>query len=327
MTSPDNTAAHDAPSDPPPEFRCGYVALIGRPNAGKSTLLNQILGSKLAITSAKPQTTRNRIAGVRTDPSMQVIVLDTPGIHKGWTELNRAMVERALGVLEEVDVVCWIGDMTRMARQAEAGEDVLDPEDHEIAAALTSAGRPIVFVANKIDVVPHPLLLPVFEAVTSAVPVEAAIPVSALTGDGVPELLEVVRGLLPVGPALYPEEEWTQVSERFLVAEIVREKIFHLTEQEVPYSAFVDIVQFDESERDERGLVRIFADVLVERGTQKGIVIGKGGEMLKRIGTLARKEIQEVLGCRVYLELHVKVERDWTRSARGLRRVGFDSQG
>lgn len=309
-----------------PDFRTGYVALIGRPNAGKSTLLNQILGNKLAITSAKPQTTRNRIAGIHTDDAMQVILLDTPGIHKAWTELNKAMVDRALRALKEVDVICWLGDMTRLARRVEAGEAVLEPQDHEIADALAATGRPIVFVANKIDVVPHPLLLPVIDAVRNRVGIADAIPVSALTGDGVADLLGALRELLPLGPPLYPEDEWAQVTERFLVAEIVREKIFHLTEQEVPYSTFVDIVQFDESERETRGLVRIFADILVERNAQKGILIGKGGEMLKRIGTLARKEIQETLGCRVYLELHVKVERDWTRSARGLRRVGFDRE-
>lgn len=307
------------------DFRTGYVALIGRPNAGKSTLLNQILGSKLAITSAKPQTTRNRIAGIHTDAQMQLVLVDTPGIHKGWTELNKAMVDRALSALGEVDLVCWLGDMTRLAQRIEAGESALEPQDHEIVAAMRASGRPIVFVANKIDVVPHPLLLPVIDEVRREVPLAAAIPLSALTGDGVAELLAEIRTLLPPGPPLFPEDEWTQVTERFLVAEIVREKIFHLTEQEVPYSAFVEIVKFDETERDSRNFVRIYADVLVERPSQKAIVIGRGGEMLKRIGTLARKEIQETLGCRVYLELHVRVERDWTRSARGLRRVGFDT--
>lgn len=313
---------HDTDS---PDYRTGYVALIGRPNAGKSTLLNQILGSKLAITSAKPQTTRNRIAGVHTTDAAQIVLVDTPGIHRAWTELNKAMVERALGVLGEVDAVCWLGDMTRLAQRIEAGEPALEAQDHEIVAAMRAAGRPIVFVANKIDVVPHPLLLPVIDQVRREVPLAAAVPVSALTGDGVDELLAEVRVLLPPGPPLFPEEEWTQVTERFLVAEIVREKIFHLTEQEVPYSAFVEIVKFDETERESRNLVRVYADVLVERGSQKAILIGRGGEMLKRIGTLARKEIQDTLGCRVYLELHVRIERDWTRTKRGLRRVGFDT--
>jgi len=307
------------------EFRCGYVALVGRPNAGKSTLLNRILGSKLAITSSKPQTTRNRIAGVHTDEACQLVLLDTPGIHQAWTELNKVMVASAFRVLEDVDAVCWLGDMTVLAKRAEAGKPILDADDEIIAAAAEAAGRPVIFVANKVDLVPHPLLLPVFQAISERLDLAAAIPTSALTGDGVDELQSVLRGLMPAGPALYPEDEWAQVTERFLVAEIVREKIFHLTEEEIPYATFVDVRRFDEDDRESRNIVRIYADVVVERKSQKGIVIGKGGEMLKRIGTLARKDIQEVLGCRVHLELYVKVEKDWTRSARGLRKVGFDN--
>ena len=193
-----------------------------------------------------------------------------------------------------------------------------------IAGLVRDSGAPLVFVANKIDVVPHPLLLPVIGAVGEAVPLAAAVPTSALTGDGVPELLREIRNHLPEGPPLFPPDEWAQVTERFLVSEIVREKVFHLTEQEVPYATHVVVRTFDESDRESKGLVRILADVVVERDSQKGIVIGRGGEMLKRIGTLARKELVEVLGARVYLELFVRVERDWTRSAKGLRRVGFD---
>ena len=306
-------------------FRCGYVALVGTPNAGKSTLLNRILGSKLAITSAKPQTTRNRIVGIHSDETMQAVLLDTPGIHEAWTELNRSMVQRATAALDEVDVVCWIGDMTELARRVEAQQPPLGEAELRIAELLARVSVPVVFVANKIDLVPHPLLLPVIDAVREAVDVASAVPVSALTGDGVPHLLAEVRGHLPEGPALFPPEEWAQVTERFLVSEIVREKIFHLTEQEIPYATHVVVRQFDESERETRGLIRINADIVVERPSQKGIVIGKGGEMLKRIGTLARKELIEVLDARVHLELFVRVERDWTRTARGLRRVGFDS--
>jgi len=316
-------------SDPhatPEGFRSGYVALVGRPNAGKSTLLNQILGSKLAITSAKPQTTRNRIAGIHTDDHMQAILLDTPGIHDPFTELNKSMVDRAVGAMEDVDVVCFLGDMTELARRAERGEDVFGGPEGQIVRILEGVRKPLVFVANKIDVVPVPLLLPVFEAADAALSPVASIPISALTGDGVPHLLDVLRQSLPEGPALYPPDEWAQVTERFLVSEIIREKIFHLTEQEVPYATHVEVRQFDETERERAGggLVRIFADVVVERSTQKGILIGKGGSMLKRIGTLARKELQEVLGCRVHLELFVKVERDWTKTLRGLRKVGFE---
>ncbi len=313
--------------DPNDGFRSGYVALLGRPNAGKSTLLNQILGSKLAITSAKPQTTRNRIAGIHTDERMQAVLLDTPGIHDPFTELNKSMVDRAMAVLDEVDVVCFLGDMTELARRAEKGEAIFGGPEAQIVQILQGVNKPVVFVANKIDVVPVPLLLPVFEAVSKELKTVASIPISALNGDGVPELLEVLRQSLPEGPPLYPPDEWAQVTERFLVAEIIREKIFHLTEQEVPYATHVEVRQFDESERDRpgTGVVRIFADIVTERPTQKGILIGKGGSMLKRIGTMARKELQEVLGCRVHLELFVKVERDWTKTARGLRKFGFES--
>lgn len=305
--------------------RCGYIALLGPPNAGKSTLLNQVLKSKLAITSAKPQTTRNRIVGIHTDETMQAVFLDTPGVHEAWTELNKAMVSRAEAAVSEADVTCWLGDMTAMARRIEAGHSALDDNDLRVAALLKKASCPVVFVANKVDVVPKELILPVIAAINEQLTPVASVPISALTGDGVAALLEELRSHLPESPLLYPEDEWAQVTERFLVAEIIREKIFHLTAQEVPYSTFIDVVRFDESERETRGLVRLYADVVVERGSQKGIVIGKGGEMLKRIGTLARKELQEVLGCRVYLELFVKVERDWTRTERGLRRVGFEA--
>lgn len=310
-------------TDETTDFRCGYVGLLGLPNAGKSTLLNRILGNKLAITSAKPQTTRKRIAGIHSDERMQAILVDTPGLHAPWTELNRSMVSRAAAVIDEVDVVCWVGDMTVHAAQVERGEPVLAADD-PVAERLERCAQPVIFVANKIDVVPHPLVLPVIDAVRNRLPIVAAVPISALTGDGVTALLDEIHRHLPPGPPLFPPDEWTQVSERFLVAEIVREKVFHLTEQEIPYATHVDVRQFDESQREgDRGIVKIYADIVVERESQKGIVIGRGGEMLKRIGTLARKELIELLGVRVYLELHVRVVRDWTRSPRGLRRAGF----
>jgi GTP-binding protein Era len=305
-------------------FVCGYAALIGRPNAGKSTLLNQILGSKLAITSSKPQTTRNRIAGIHTDEKMQVILLDTPGLHTAWTELNRQMVQAALGAISDVDVVVWLVDMTILARRAEAGEAILDKEDLSILDKLRAARRPVLLAANKMDVVPAPLVLPVIDAIRGAIELAAAVPISALTGDGVPGLMDEIRSRLPVHPALFPPDQWTQLSEKFLVSEIIREKIFHLTEQEVPYATAVEVVKFDEEERETKKIVKIYADIIVERGSQKGILIGRGGEMLKRIGTLARKEIQGLLDCRVYLELFVKVEHNWTKTSNGLKKVGFE---
>jgi GTPase len=304
-------------------FRCGAVALVGRPNAGKSTLLNQILGTKLAITSAKAQTTRHRIVGIHNTEGVQAILMDTPGIHEAWTELNRQMVDRALSTLSDADVVCWISDLTVMARRVEAGEPVFDAAEEHVAKAVVKAGLPMVFVPNKVDVVPHPLVLPIIAEVSERFNPAACVPLSALTGDGIDRLVKELSSHLPEGPALYPEDTWTQVSERFLVEEIIREKIFHLTEQEIPYASCIEVRKFDESERETKKLVKIYADIIVERGSQKGIVIGKGGEMLKRIGTLARRELQDVLACRVYLDLHVKVERDWTKTVKGLKKVGF----
>lgn len=312
-------------------FRCGSVAFFGRPNAGKSTLLNQILGSKLAITSHKPQTTRDRIAGIHNEDGHQIIFVDTPGYHEAWTELNKAMVERTRAALRDADVVLWLIDAAHYARKVEIAVKkeeeprLLDAFDQGMVEMLRELKTPVILVANKVDVVPKALLLPVLDAMNQALPLKAVVPTSALTGDNVGALLEEIRPLLPEHPALYPVDQWTEHTERFLVAEILREKIVHLTEQEIPYAAFVEIETFDESARDaKRPLVKIFARIVVERPSQKGIVIGKGGEMLKRIGQHARTEMEELLGCKVYLELFVSVEKDWTKSRKGLRRVGFE---
>lgn len=305
------------------EFRCGIVALIGRPNAGKSTLLNQLLGDKLAIISSKPQTTRDRIAGIYTDESMQAVLLDTPGIHKAWTELNKVMVRRAREAVQDADVVLWLEDMTLMVARQRAGQPAVDEATEEVLTMLRQAGRPVIFVPNKIDVVPPPQVLPAIDAARHAIELAAAVPLSALTGDGVADLKAEIFRHLPVAPALFPSDMWTEATERFLAGELVREKIFHLTEQEIPYATAVHVEQFDESERETRELVRIHATIAVERPAQKAIIIGKGGAMLKRIGTMAREDLQRLLGCRVHLELFVKVEKDWSRSQQGLRRLGY----
>jgi GTP-binding protein Era len=307
-------------------FRCGTVALFGTPNAGKSTLLNKLLGSKVAITSSKPQTTRNRIVGIFNEPDLQVVVVDTPGYHQAWTELNKAMISHTLATLQDTDLVVWLVDATVYARRVEAGEPVLDADDQPLMDRLERVGKPVVLVVNKVDVVPRPLLLPVMQYFSEARTFAAIVPLSALTGDNLTALTQVFRDHLPEHPPLYPPDTWTQVSERFLAAESIREKIFHLTEQEIPYATFVDIEKFDESEREgPKPIIKIFARIVVERPSQKGIVIGKGGDMLKRIGAAARKDLEELLGCKVYLELFVAVEKDWTKSRSGLRRVGFES--
>lgn len=305
-------------------FRCGYVALIGQPNAGKSTLMNAILGSKLAITSAKPQTTRHRISGIHNTESEQIILMDTPGIHEAWTELNKAMVQRSMEAISDADAICWILDASVHAKRIEEDRPIWDPQDQLIAEAIENRGTPLVIALNKIDIIPKPLLLPVIAALAELTKAPDVRLISALNGDEVDGLVRRFAELIPEHPPLYPQDEWARVSERFLVSETIREKIFHLTEQEIPYSTFVDIETFDESDRDTKNLVRIYARITVERGSQKGIIIGKGGEMLKRIGTMARKDIQKLLDSRVYLELFVKVESDWTKSKKGLKKVGFE---
>ncbi len=310
-------------TDENPTFRCGTVALIGRPNAGKSTLLNRILGAKLAITSPKPQTTRNRIVGVHTTDHSQLVLVDTPGLHKAWTELNKAMVKQTESAISDVDVVCWVEDMTVLVPRAERSQEPSDAAVDAIVDMLTRAGRPVILVANKIDAVSKPLLLPVIDALSKRLNLLAVVPMSALKGDGLPALIGEIEAKLPVSPALYPLDHWTEQSERFMVAEIIREKIFHLTEQEIPYACAVEIEVFNEEERETNDLVKIHAAIIVERDAQKPILIGKGGDMIKRIGTLARKDITELLECRVYLELFVKVVPEWTRTEKGLRKVGY----
>ncbi len=301
--------------------RMGTVALLGAPNAGKSTLLNGILGQRLAITSSKPQTTRDRIVGIHNGPDAQMVLIDTPGIHTARSELNKLMVQRALGALGEADVTLWVVDGITLAKRVEAGKPPLESALDPIASMLVDAGHPVVVALNKIDVVPRPLLLPVIDALSKRLTAEI-VPVSGLTGDGVPGLLSVVAEHLPLGDPRFDAEAWTPLSERFLAAEVIREKVFHHTEQEVPYACCVVLNVFDEAERA-NGRIRVQADIVLERDSQKGIVIGKGGEMLKRIGTAARKDLNTMLDTRVHLELFVKVEKDWTRSERGLRRLGL----
>lgn len=315
------------PTDPAsPPHRAGFVALVGRPNAGKSTLLNQVLGQKLSIVSAKPQTTRNRVVGIHTEPGLQAVLIDTPGIHLARSRLNKAMVQTAVTTLSEVDVVCWVIDVVPAAAAFEKGRPLMGKGEHELARMIAQAEPPLVTVAlNKVDLVSRPLVLPVMQAVAELLPDAVLVPISAMKGDGVPVLLEQWRQALPEGPAPYPAEQLTDAPERFIVAELIREKIFHLTQQEVPYSTAVEIELFDEDEREgDRPRVHIMARILVERDSQKGIIIGKGGAMLKQVGTLARKEIERLLGASVFLELHVSVHPKWTSSGRALRELGYE---
>jgi GTP-binding protein Era len=294
-----------------PPFKSGFVSLIGRPNSGKSTLLNLILGEKIAITSPKPQTTRNRILGIKNLPSGQVIFLDTPGIHRAKSILNQSMVRTALSTLQEVDSICFLVEA-----------DFPDNEENEwILENLKKTAKPIFLVINKIDLVSKGNLLPIMERYSRARPFEQMIPVSALWGDGVDVLVKELLKVLPEGPRLFPEEMITDLPERFLAAELIREKVFHLTRDEVPYATAAVVEEF--KERPDRNLVVIRATIQVERESQKGILIGEKGRMLKEIGRLAREEIEALLGTKVFLELWVKVEKNWRDDPQALRRLGF----
>ncbi len=293
------------------------MAIVGRPNVGKSTLLNRLMGQKLAIVSPKPQTTRGRILGVITRPDAQIAFLDTPGLHTAKGGLNHRMVQQALQGLADADIALFL---------IEAGSPAIDAATRKALEQVKAAGKPTLLVINKIDKLPRSRLLPLIERWKDLHSWTDIFPLSALKGENVDRFLEALIERLPEGPALFPPEQWTDMQERELSAELIREQLLRQTGQEVPYSAAVVVEQFDESRRAEgpRGLVRMSATIVVERDSQKGIVIGKGGARLKQIGTEARLEIERLLGAKVYLELFVRVEPGWTRTAKGLQRAGYE---
>ncbi|MEN8141570.1 MAG: GTPase Era [Thermodesulfobacteriota bacterium] len=291
------------------EIQTGMVALVGPPNVGKSTLLNTLLGQKISIVSPKPQTTRNRIMGIVNDDDYQIILLDTPGIHAAHSPLNQSLVRAALDSLAEVEVIVFMIDVTYPLpeRLAESGR------------VLQRTGKPVILIINKIDLVEKDELLPIIQAYQAIHPFQAILPISALHNDGCQELISELLPLLPKGPRIFPEDIPTDVSERFIVSEMIREKIFLLTHQEIPYATAVTIDAFQEGSRQ----VTIHATINVERSSQKGIIIGKGGKMLARIGREARFDIQELLGAKVVLKLWVKVVKEWSRRAASLRDFGY----
>ena len=292
-------------------FRCGYIAIVGRPNVGKSTLLNQILGEKVAIVSPKPQTTRNRITGIRTTESNQMVFLDTPGIHQARSLMNKRMVDIALDTLHEVDGVLWLIDA-----QTRSG-----PEDERIAETLRAVDAPVWVLLNKIDVVSKGKLLPLIQRCSELLPDKEIVPVSALKGENVPLILDLIAKSLPEGPKLFPEDEYTDQTERVLAGEIIREKVFVLTRDEIPYGVAVTIDEF--TEKEEKNLIVINATIHTERSTHKGILIGKRGSMLKEIGQRARQELETILGCKIFLELFVRVDKDWTQNPNALTEMGL----
>lgn len=295
-------------------FKSGFIAIAGRPNVGKSTLLNAILGEKLAITSNKPQTTRNRITGIRNSDDGQFIFLDTPGIHQAKTPLNRFMVKAATSAFSEVDLILLLIEANRG----------YDPDDGLIIENLRGAGVPVFLIINKIDLVEKSSLLPLIDRFRGLYDFREIVPVSAVTADGLERLLGLIREVLPEGPKLFPDDMFTDNSERFIAAEIVREKILMLTHREIPYAAAVTVDSFKEDE--EKNRIRIAATITVEKDSQKGILIGKGGKMLKEIGTQARLEMEKFFAAKIFLELFVRVRKDWTKNPRWLKEFGYSDK-
>jgi GTPase len=309
------------PSNAPAALRAGFVAIVGRPNVGKSTLLNRILGEHVAAVTPRPQTTRTRILGVWNAPGVQLALFDTPGLHRAQGALNRRMVEVALGTLREVDAVLMLVEAgTGPGGRVEVGEAT-----RWAIEEVARSGKPAVLGVNKMDRAPRPTLLPVIDAYRGLHAWAEIVPFSALTGENVDELLAALAKHVPEGEApLFPPDVMTDQAERQLAAEYVREQVMLQTRQEIPYAAAVEVEEFDESGRRERGgLVRVSAVVYVERDSQKAIVIGKKGAMLKKIGTRARENLERLLGCKVFLSLTVKVEERWSERASSLKKLGI----
>ena len=291
-------------------MKFGFVAFGGRPNAGKSTLLNRLMGRKLAIVSDKPQTTRTRIVGVRNLPDGQVVYTDTPGIHRPLHRMNVRMVDAALESMRQADVFGLVADAS-----ASVGRG-----DRFLVDLLSDVRQPVFLILNKIDVIAKPSLLPLIDRYRSAYGFAEIVPVSALTGDNVDRLERLILDYLPEGQPMYPSDFVTDQPERVLIAEIVREKVLANTHGELPYAStvIVDLVE----EPDEKGIMRVFCSILVDRESQKPIVVGRAGEMVKRIGTAARRELEEFFGTRVFLDLRVKVRAEWREDDRMLDEIG-----
>jgi GTP-binding protein Era len=290
--------------------RTGYVSLVGRPNAGKSTLLNRIIGEKVAIVSDKPQTTRNRILAVKNYPEGQIVFVDTPGIHRPMHRLNVRMVDTALETLRDVDVVVLLFDASTKPGHG----------DEYVSKLLADVKRPVVLAMNKIDLVGKPKLLPLMEKARAWHDFAAIIPLSATTGDGVDRLEKVLLEQLPEGDAAFPEDYLTDQPERTFVSETVREKVLQHMRAELPFSTAVVVDEFNEQERDR--LLRLYCTIYVETESQKPIVIGRGGDMIKRIGTEARQDLEKFFGTKVFLDLRVKVNPDWRDNDRVLDDIG-----
>jgi len=290
----------------------GLVSFVGRPNAGKSTLLNRLVGTKLAIVSDKPQTTRTRISGVRNYPDAQVVFLDTPGIHRPLHRMNVQMVDTAVETLREVDVVGLVVDASEPSGKG----------DKFVVELIKDVEAPVILILNKIDLMKKSRLLPIMERYGREGRFAEIVPISAATGDNVDRLERVMLERLPEGEARYPADYLTDQPERFFAAEIVREQLLQATHDELPFSSAVVVDRFEEP-AEGRDLMRLFCTIVVDRESQKPIVVGRGGEMVKRIGTAAREELERFFGMRVYLDLHVKVKSEWREDERVLGDIGL----
>jgi GTPase len=293
-------------------FKSGFISIIGRPNVGKSTLLNNVIGQKIAIMSDKAQTTRNKIQGVFTDNESQMIFIDTPGIHKPKHKLGDFMMKTALNTLNEVDVILFVVN----------AEEKLGRGEEYILERLNETSNPVFLVINKIDQVHPDKLFNIIEQYKDEYQFAEIIPISALQGNNVPTLLEQIKRYIPEGPMFYPADQVTDHPERFIITELIREKALHLTREEIPHSVAVVIDVLEK--RDSGNAVYVQASIIVERSSQKGIIIGKQGKMLKEIGKRARHDIEALLGSKVFLELWVKVQKDWRNKMLHLKDFGFN---
>ncbi len=294
------------------DFKSGFIAITGAPNVGKSTLLNTMIGKKVSITSEKPQTTRNRIAGIAHRDGAQLIFLDTPGIHLTHKTFNQKMVDVAFSAINDVDLLLLVADAAKPDKKS---------ENMILERLQQNRKRPVVLALNKIDRMKKPDLLPLIDKWQQSYPFEAIYPVSAKEGTQVQDMLVFLEELLPEGPPYYPPDMVTDVPEEFILSEIVREKAFQVTEEEVPFSTAVSIDMIEEDE--ETDLVYVYAKIHVERDSQKKILIGKHGSKIREIGKAARLEMKRLMGMPVYLKLFIRVDKNWSRDARAMRRLGY----
>jgi len=293
-------------------MKTGFVSFIGRPNAGKSTLLNRLVGTKLAIVSDKPQTTRTRILGVRNYPDAQVVFLDTPGIHRPLHRMNVRMVDAAVDTIREVDVLCLVVDVTEPPGKG----------DRFVLDLVKDAKAPVFLVLNKIDVIKKTRLLPLMQTYSEMGTFAEIVPVSAATGDNVDRLERAILDRLPEGEALYPQDYLTDQPERFFAGEIVREKLLQFTHAEIPFSSAVVVDRFEEPEHP-KALMKLHCTIVVDRESHKPIVLGRGGEMIKRIGTAAREDLERFFDTKVFLDLHVRVKAEWREDEHVLNDIGL----